>query len=166
MNQDHNQVRVVHPDVVRQHGPGVHNARARKNRRACVDHHRESEVLRAGINCGEGLQPVAVGVRCKELVRGMHLQRPDADARQAIDGGGCIGNVIGMHGSKGDQSAGFCGTIARVPVVHLCSVADDLRADGGDQPGAFNARDVEKIQEGQGIGRELPQPCEIVLGAF
>src|SRR5713226_4934950 len=95
----------------------------------------------------------------------MNLQSPNADLCQPIDFSTSIGHVPRMHRAKCNEPSGRRGTVARSPVAHLRRVANNLRADGTDQPGALDSRLIQVFQKGNRIGGEFLDLREIMVAA-
>ena len=63
MRQNNHQIREVHADVIGKHGLRVEIAGARKNRRACMNHHGHSVGLRAFVHGRLRAEAITIGVR-------------------------------------------------------------------------------------------------------
>src|SRR6266849_1832648 len=96
----------------------------------------------------------------------MNLQSPNADLCQPIDFSPSIGHVPRMHRAKCNEPSGRRGTVARGPVAHLRRVANNLPADGTDQPGALDSRLIQVFQKGNRIGGEFLDLREIMVAAL
>ena len=131
-----------------------------------MDHDRQANGLCSLVNCRQWPEAIAVGIGREQLMRRMNLQRPNAELGQPIDLGASIGDVSRMHRAKRNEPCGRRGTIARSPVAHLRRVANNLRADRTNQPGALDSCLIQVFQKGSGIGGELLNLGEIMAAAF
>jgi len=110
-------------------------------------------------------ETIAVGIGREQLMRRMNLQRPNANLHQPIDLGPSIGDVSRMHRAKCNEPSGRRETLPRNPVAHLRRVANNLRADRTNQPGALDSHLIQVFQKGNRIGGELLDLGEIMAAA-
>ncbi len=130
-----------------------------------MDHDRQANGLCSLVNCCQRPETIAVGIGREQLMRRMNLQRPNADLHQPIDLGPSICHVARMHRAKRNEPSGRRGTIARNPVAHLRRIANNLRADRTNQPGALDSHLIKVFQKGNRIGGELFDLGEIIVAA-
>ena len=78
-------------------------------------------------------------------MRGMQLERTDAELDDAIHLCAGIGDGAGEDAAEGDEPIRRCFAIVCAPVVDLGREADDIGRDVIDEAGAFDAELIEKL---------------------
>ena len=141
------QPREVDGHVVDRHRVGEDVARARKDRRAGVEHHRHAALLAFAIDLRQLPQLAAIGIRRKQLMRRMDLDQADAEIEHPPDLGAHVHLVQRIHRAHRHQPIAMPARERRDPVIHLAREAHHVRRDVVDAARAIDSFRVEKAQQ-------------------
>src|SRR5579864_3045084 len=77
----------------------------------------------------------------------MHLQSANAEPREAIYFGVCVGNKTWMHRAKREKAIRRDGTVICDPVIHFWRKTDYFGADIINQAGALDSQRIQKSEK-------------------